>query len=111
MLVAHADTVWDELYEKKPASQRLISSRNSAGQLTLSGKNKKYGIGADDRAGCAILWLLRDTGHSLLILNGEESGQQGANYLKNECPDLFKEINQHHFALQFDRRNASDYKV
>lgn len=79
--------------------------------MTISGENRAFGIGADDRAGCAILWLLRDMGHSLLILNGEESGQQGANYLKNECPSLFKEINQHNFALQFDRRNATDYKV
>ena len=32
------------------------------------------GIGADDRAGCAILWLLKDSGHSLLVTNGEEIG-------------------------------------
>ena len=42
------------------------------------------GIGADDRAGCAMLWLLRDSGHSLLILDGEEHGQVGAAFFARQ---------------------------
>ena len=109
LLVAHADTVWDNSYmpELLPTPQ------------TLGYKNGKYfntnqkslcGIGADDRAGCAILYLLRNSGHSILILDGEEHGQIGANYLKNEHPEIFEEVNKHCYALQFDRKNSSDYK-
>ena len=114
LLLAHADTVWDDNYIAFPDStiwQRLVSKKKSNGQLILCGENPEFGIGADDRAGCAILWQLRDSGHSLLLLNGEECGQQGACYLREAYPELFAEINQHQFALQFDRRNAIDYKV
>lgn len=109
LLVAHADTVWDKHYmpELLPTPQRLdymFGSYYNSNSLSLTG------IGADDRSGCAILYLLRNSGHSILILDGEEHGQVGANYLKKEYPELFKEINKHSFMLQFDRRNATDYK-
>jgi len=112
LLVAHADTVWDDLHlGSAPVLQRIASAKNHHGHLILSGENSEIGLGADDRAGCAIVWLLQESGHSLLILNGEERGQLAANYMKNACPDLFEEINEHQFALQFDRRNGADYKV
>ncbi|HQO09023.1 MAG TPA: M28 family peptidase [Clostridiales bacterium] len=91
VLVAHADTWWDE--------------------FNGFGMGFKEGLGADDRAGCAILWLLRDTGHSLLILNGEEPGLQGAKYLKEEHTDLFNEINSHRFMIEFDIRNGSEFNI
>jgi len=91
VLVAHADTVWD----------------NSGWRGTHS-VNYAKGIGADDRAGCAILWLLKDSGHSLLVTNGEESGLKGANYIMRNEPDLAKIINSHQFMVQFDRRNGTD---
>jgi hypothetical protein len=68
------------------------------------------GIGADDRAGCAILWLLKDMGHSLLIVDGEEHGQIGSNYIRTTNPDLYEELNNHSYMIQFDRRGCDDYK-
>jgi hypothetical protein len=91
VLVAHADTVWDS--------------------VNGYGMGKDEGMGADDRAGCAIVWLLKDSGHSLLILNGEESGMLGASYLKNEHEHLFDIINKHRFMVEFDRCNGTDFKT
>ena len=88
LLAAHADTVWDAAYEE----------------------TRGRGLGADDRAGCAMLWLLKDSGHSLLILDGEEHGAQGSEFLKREYPALFAEMNAHSFIIQLDRRGSSDYK-
>jgi hypothetical protein len=89
LLVAHADTVWDEEY---------------------GNDDEEGGIGADDRAGCAIVWILHQLGlgHSLLITSGEEQGQQGAHaaiaHMRGEIQE------KHVFAVQFDRRNATDIK-
>lgn len=90
VLVAHADTFWDAAYYTNyPASA---------------------GVGADDRAGCAIVWLLRNLGHSILILDGEEDEQRGANFLLTQTP-LFTELNQtHNFMVEFDLRGASSFK-
>ena len=59
LLVAHADTVWDEKYveglDGKPVFEDGIYRSD----------NPDCGIGADDRAGCAMLWALKDSGHSL----------------------------------------------
>ena len=107
VLVAHADTVWDEYYKGYKTKPQKTVEKNGV----YRGKNGVCGIGADDRAGCAVLWLLRDLGHSLLILDGEERGQIGANYLKSDYPDLFDELNAHSYMLQFDRRGYSDFKV
>jgi hypothetical protein len=85
VVAAHADTVWDAAYEETRAR----------------------GLGADDRAGCAMLWLLRDSGHSLLILDGEEHGARGSEFLKRECREIFEEIIAHSV---LDRRGSSDYK-
>ena len=109
LLVAHADTCWDEYYNKpKGIEHDLIVSEG-----IIRSSNPDYGLGADDRAGCAILWLLKDSGHSLLITNGEERGRKGSNWLMNspENNDIAEEINSgHQFAIQFDRRNGSDFK-
>jgi hypothetical protein len=65
------------------------------------------GIGADDRAGCGILWLLRDLGHSLLITSGEESGCIASKRLANN--KWWREkLNSHNFAVEFDRRGYKD---
>ncbi|MEI6614195.1 MAG: hypothetical protein WCL37_04800, partial [Chrysiogenales bacterium] len=98
LLVAHADTVWD-------CGRQEIAREN--GII----RNRKGGLGADDRAGCAIVWLLRDLGHSLLIVDGEERGRQGSNWLMEANPDIRNEINnEHNFVIEFDRRNGRDYK-
>ena len=106
LLVAHVDTVWDEMYCKKFYEQKPICRWG-----VYKGTDKECGIGADDRAGCAILWLLKDSGHSLLVVDGEEHGQIGSNHIKTEYPEIFDELNSHSYMIQFDRRNNNDYKV
>lgn len=97
VLVAHADTCWDLFYraDKQPVPQNI--------QLTDGIiRNPGYGLGADDRAGCAILWLLRGLGHSLLIVNGEEYGEIGSGFLMSNRGDIADKINnEHQFALDF----------
>lgn len=90
VLVAHADTVW------------------TAGTFSSSVYTAQ-GTGADDRAGCAILWLMRDSGHSLLVTDGEERGLLGATALTRST-DIYNEVNGHRFMVEFDRRGAKDFK-
>lgn len=99
MLIAHADTVYN-------SSQEIIFEDG----IYRSG-TPYCGIGADDRAGCAILYLMKDFGHSLLILDGEEHGSRGAEAIKNRHKDLYDELNEHQYMIEFDRCNARDYKV
>jgi hypothetical protein len=58
-------------------------------------------LGADDRAGIAVLWLMRRSGHSLLITDHEETGGRGA---RMAAMDLADELADHQFAVQIDRR-------
>lgn len=109
LLVAHADTVWDRQFG------RLFDTRHELlfSDGVIQSSSTKCGIGADDRAGCAMLWLLKDLGHSLLITDGEELGGKGSNWLMNapENQDIAEEINaQHQFMIQLDRRHGSDFK-
>lgn len=104
VLVAHADTHWDN----KPGygAPRIVCENG-----IVRNNNNMGGLGADDRAGCAMIWLLKDLGHSILITDGEETGRQGSNWLMNNCPDIADKINRdHQFAVQLDRRNGTDYK-
>ena len=107
LLVAHTDTVWDKYYEELDDCTQSIYEKNGV----YYGTNPEFGIGADDRAGCAILWLLKDMGHSLLIVDGEEYGQIGSKHIKRNYPDIYDKINNHSYIIQFDRRNGKDYKV
>ena len=102
LLTAHADTVFDY--------PGVVSRIDFDGTRFFS-TNPDAGIGADDRAGCAIVYLLKDSGHSLLITNGEEYGCRGAYRIREEFTELFAELNRHSYILEFDRRNATDYKV
>ncbi len=98
LLVAHADTVWNGGRQDIVRENGII-------------RNRQGGLGADDRAGCAMVWLLKDLGHSLLIVDGEESGRQGSRWLMEVNPDIADDINEgHRFVLEFDRRNGRDYK-
>ena len=109
LLVAHADTVWDKNWQ--PENNDIPQTLSyKYGVYSNSNKDANCGLGSDDRAGCAMLYLLQKSGHSILILDGEEHGQIGANFLKNEYPELFKEINSHQYALQFDRMGVNEYK-
>lgn len=101
LLVAHADTVWDERQGFPP---ELIVENG-----IVRSADPEMGCGADDRAGCAILWELRDLGHSLLVTSCEEHRQKASHWLMDKNPDLADEINSDHaFAVQFDRRDSND---
>lgn len=99
LLVAHADTVGEEdLAVELAEDDRII-------------RNRRGILGADDRAGCAMLWLLRNTGHGLLATDGEEYGSIGSRYLKEAFPDRFDEINsRYRFMIQIDRCGSADFK-
>ena len=105
LLVAHADTVW--CYDKNKANWTEQELRLVNDNIIT---NQNGGLGADDRAGCAIVWLLREMGHSILITDGEEDGSLGSEYLMENHPDLAQKVNDHQFIVQFDRKNGSDFK-
>lgn len=102
-LVAHADTVFDH-----SGQHDIIED----GDVFRSGSSN-YGIGADDRAGCAMLWLLKDLGHHILLCDYEESTHKdatgncvGSRYLMREHQEIAKIINNSSFVFEFDRRLA-----
>ncbi len=97
LLVAHADTVWDLEYGQ-PSTDTELGFENGV----FFSKNSNQGIGADDRAGCAMLYALRNCGHSLLLVGGEERGKKGAWFLRKHNPKLFKELNRHNFMIELD---------
>ena len=99
LLVAHADTVGEEDFAVELAEDERII------------RNRRGILGADDRAGCAMLWLLRNTGHGLLVTDGEEYGSVGSRFLKKAFPDRFDEINsRYRFMIQIDRCGSTDFK-
>ncbi len=102
LLVAHTDTVWDRR-PSYPAPVRYENGRYFSSVAT-------QGIGADDRAGCAMLWYLRDLGHSLLLTSGEESGCRGSRWIMENNPDIAESLQAHQFMIQFDRRGDSEFK-
>ncbi len=107
LLIAHVDTVWEDPAEINPC---LVENTNVliSGDLFKSGHNA-VGIGADDRAGIAILWELRNLGHSLLLVNGEERGGLGSHFIMDHKEKWRrKAIQDHQFAIQFDRRGSND---
>lgn len=104
VLVAHADTFFDEEYEY-PKTDHTIVEENE--WIRGDGKNA---IGADDRAGCAMLYLLKDFGHSILITDGEEYRQKGSKWLMQYNPDIAALLNDHQFMVQLDLKGASHFK-
>jgi hypothetical protein len=102
LLLAHADTVWDA-HAQYPAP---VAYENGV----YTSQHPELGIGADDHAGCALVWALRDLGHSMLILSGEEKGCLASRWLATENPDVFAELNAHQFMVQFDRQQATQFK-
>jgi len=104
VLLAHADTYFDEYYGYPQQSHKVFEEDGF-----FIGDNKT-GIGADDRAGCAMLYLLKDSGHSLLITDGEEQGKLGSRWLMYHNPDIAEKINRHQFMIQLDLRNATEFK-
>lgn len=113
LLVAHADVA-------REMNKRAVKWDKECDVCTLDLQNsvewvykQKQGwfshgncLGADDRAGCAALWLLRDLGHSLLVTRGEERGGIGA---KAAAETLRDELSKHQFAVEVDRRGVEEF--
>lgn len=105
LLIAHADTAWD-----KEATGEVVENPNLISENGIyHGDSKEYGIGADDRAGCALLYLLKDSGHSLLVTDGEERGMLASKYICMLFPDLYEELNCHNYMIQFDLKGKRQY--
>ena len=110
LLIAHADTVWDRVYINYQDDQELKQILIWKDGI-VKGEKEDFGIGADDRAGCAMLYALRKSGHSLLITDGEEHGQISIHHMENNYHEVFTELNDHQYAIQLDRCGNNDYKV
>ncbi len=102
LLVAHADTVWDGYRGSR-------NIRLDDDHVFRSG-SPRLGLGADNRAGCAMVWALRNSGHSLLITDGEEKYGRGSFYLMDAYPEIADEINGNQFMVSFDHINGNEYK-
>ena len=97
LLIAHVDTVWDQHYQQGGKGSPVAFENGrffSVDPIT--------GIGADDRAGCALLWLLRESGHGILLLDGEEKGHFTGKYIRKDRTDLLKELNRYSYLLALD---------
>lgn len=112
LLVAHADTVYD-VPPKNVSWRGNIATAGWGNGCRIADPKAKSGyvyldsgLGADDRAGCALLWTLRESGHSLLVTDGEEVGCIGAAQAADEIPDL---LSRHRFAVQMDRRGDMEF--
>jgi hypothetical protein len=119
VLVAHVDTVWEKkrkllipaIYEKEKIWCAYFKSPKK-GEKPGKEHEPLTGLGADDRAGCMALWVLRKMGHSLLLVDGEESGLVGSRAIvagkTDDRKELMEELNSHSFMIQFDRRGSND---
>lgn len=112
LLVAHADTVWQGLDIKLDFKNGVFSSAQKHQRIKITGDNwTRYkhgvGIGADDRAGCFLASQYINSGHSILITSGEESGCIASRHLMKQV--RWNEIiADHNFVIQFDRRGSND---
>ena len=80
LLVAHADVfIGEENLPELFEDDKIIC-------------NPGHILGADDRAGCAIIWALRHLGHGILITDGEEYGCCGAEDIMDYHPELREEL-------------------
>lgn len=106
ILVAHADTVWNA----DVSASTNVKFDTATG--IISSNSKKTGIGADDRAGIAMIWQLASLGHSILITDGEESGMLASMYLATHHTREWEDIqDRHSFILQLDREGVKDFKT
>lgn len=110
LLVAHADTVWDD-----PPSGIIWKGNIATPYHSYVRKKKKKGraysqvtrgLGADDRVGVAMVDLLRDTGHGILITDDEEVGCLGA---ISAVQQIYQDLAKYHFAVEIDRRGDREY--
>lgn len=107
LLVAHVDTFFTQERGYKITSHNLIEYPKG----NIISDDPERGLGADDRAGCTMLYLLKDMGHSLLILDSEETSTMSARWLTNNFPSLSCEINSHQFMIELDLQGNSNFKT
>ena len=68
-------------------------------------------LGADDRAGCAILWMLRHTKCPMLIFDGEERGLLASSRFCREMAELGACLRKKSpFVLSFDLAGSGEWK-
>ena len=103
VLVAHIDTVWDKAYKQPFSGERAVILEDGI----FRSATPDCGIGADCRAGCAMLWQLCSCGHSILVVDGEEHGKHGAKYLRTSNKKLFRELNRHCYMIEFDWKGTN----
>ena len=102
LLVAHADTVDETDYPTELLEEDDIIRNADSEQI----------LGADDRAGCAMVSILGSMlGHGILITDGEENGQIGAQALMEQCSTVADELqSRYQFMVEFDRRMNRNFK-
>ena len=76
LLIAHTDTVFDTFYGTSPKSNSVLEESGILRAVDENGNPQLFR--ADDRADISMLWLLKDSGHSFLITDGEENGRIGS---------------------------------
>jgi hypothetical protein len=95
---------WTEMQKRNAQNGNSGGSRVGFGKGSYSGSSYGYyrgrGLGADDRVGAAMMWLMRRTGHSLLITDLEERGGVGAKEASRKIKEVLSE---HQFAIEVDR--------
>lgn len=114
LLVAHADTVFTwpphsvEWYGNiaRANPYKPAATKDDKGKTTWGSSYRFSGLGADDRAGCALMWTFRNSGHSILITDEEEKGCIGAGLAAEE---IGLELADHLFAVEVDRRGDMNY--
>ena len=114
LIVAHADTVWDTRYDLNIAQKAKFNNLPKKSSYMVEDRhfyysNGKDGIGADDRAGAAMAWILKDTGNSILITDEEEVGAQTARAIMGNH-DLAELVNSHRYILQLDLSGSKEFK-
>ena len=66
LLVAHADTYFDMFYGYPQKTYKLLEDSNVLNAIDENGEAQL--LGSDDRAGIAMLWLLKDSGPDIHCL-------------------------------------------
>ncbi len=107
LLVARADTVWDSCYNYYEFSRQKPVFRNGS----FVNSTGESGIGANNRAGCALVYLLHNLEHSVLILDRQEYGFRLGTYeIWAYFHDMFDELNRHRYMIEFDLCGADGLK-
>lgn len=104
VMVAHIDTVWKSRYNGSDRTPLNVANGRVSSARSITG------IGADDRAGVAIILELLDLGHSILLTDDEEIGMVGSRHLRAFAPEAFEALQKHSFFVQFDRMGRVDFK-